>query len=73
MQVTWVHSLGWEDPMEKGVATHSSILPWRVPWMEETGGLRSMGLQGQTRLRYTYTKPVNKLTEECQVLWEAPL
>ena len=37
--------LGREDPLEKGMATHSSILAWRIPWMEEPGGLQSMGLQ----------------------------
>ena len=35
---------GWEDPLEKGMVTHSSILAWRIPWIEETGGLQSMGL-----------------------------
>ena len=40
-----VSSLGWEDPLEEGMATHSSILAWRTPWMEELGGLQSMGLQ----------------------------
>ena len=39
MQETWVRSLGWEDPLEKGKATHSSILAWRIPWTEEPGGL----------------------------------
>ena len=39
MQDTWVPSLGWEDPLEKGVATHSSILAWRIPWAEESGRL----------------------------------
>ena len=43
MQETWVQSLGWEDPMEKGMATHSSIPAWRIPWTEETGGLQSTG------------------------------
>ena len=38
-----VQTLGWEDPMEKGMATHSSILAWRIPWKEEPGGLQSMG------------------------------
>ena len=52
MQETWVQSLGWEDPLEKGKATHSSILAWRIPWTEEPGGLQSMGLQSQTRLNY---------------------
>ena len=40
-----VESLGWEDPLEKELATHSSILAWRIPWAEEPGGLQSMGLQ----------------------------
>ena len=38
-------SLGWEDPLEKGMATHSSILAWSIPWTEEPGGLQSIGLQ----------------------------
>jgi len=38
-------SLGWEDPLEEEVATHSSILAWKIPWTEEPGGLQSMGLQ----------------------------
>ena len=42
-QETWVQSLGREDPLEKGMATHSSILAWRIPWTEEPGGLQSMG------------------------------
>ena len=45
VQETWVRSLGWEDPLEKGMATHSSNLAWRIPWTEETGGLQSMGSQ----------------------------
>ena len=45
MHETWVQSLAWEDPLEKGMATHSSILPWRIPWTEEPGGLQSMGSQ----------------------------
>ena len=40
---TWVLSLGWEDPLERGIATHSSILAWRIPWTEETSRLQSMG------------------------------
>ena len=40
---TWVQSLGWEDPLKKEMATHSSILAWRIPWTEELGGLQSMG------------------------------
>ena len=45
MQETQVQSLGREDPLEKGMATHSSILDWRIPWTEEPGGLQSMGSQ----------------------------
>ena len=41
MQETWVQSLSWEDPLEKGAATHSSILAWRIPWTEELGRLYS--------------------------------
>ena len=41
MQEIWVRSLGQEDPLEKGMATHSSILAWRIPWTEELGGLQS--------------------------------
>ena len=43
---TWVPSLGWEDPLEEGIATHSSLLDWRIPWTEEPGGLPSVGSQG---------------------------
>ena len=41
----WVWSLGWEHPLEEAMATHSSILAWKIPWTEESGGLQSMGLQ----------------------------
>ena len=45
MWETWVRSLGWEDPLEKEMATSSSILAWRIPWTEEPGRLQSMGSQ----------------------------
>ena len=45
-QETQVQSLGREDPLEREMATHSSILAWRIPWTEEPGGLQSMGLKG---------------------------
>ena len=45
MQETWVQSLSWEDPLEEGMATHSRILAWRIPWTEEPGGLQSIRLQ----------------------------
>ena len=53
LPATWkipVRSLGRDDPLEKGMATYSSILAWRIPWTEEPGGLQSMGLQSQTQL-----------------------
>ena len=45
MQETWVGSLGWEDTLEEGIATHSNILVWRIPQTEEPGGLQSIGSQ----------------------------
>ena len=45
MWETWVQSLGWDDPLEKEMATDSSILAWKIPWTEELGGLQSTGLQ----------------------------
>ena len=51
MQETWVQSLGQEDPLEKGMATHSSILVWRISWTEESSGVQSTGVtKSQTRL-----------------------
>ena len=73
MQETEVCSLGWEDPLEKGMATHSSILAWRISWTEEPGGLQSLGLQ---RVRYdsvsecnntytdTYIPPIGSISLE---------
>ena len=48
LQETQVQSLGWEDPLEKGMATHFSILSWRIAWTEELGGLQTTGLPSQT-------------------------
>ena len=45
MQEIWVRSLGWEYPLEKGMATHSNIFAWAIPWTEEPGGPQSMGCQ----------------------------
>ena len=50
IQQSQVQSLGWEDPLEKGMVTHSSILAWRIPWTEEPGGLQFMGSQSWTQL-----------------------
>ena len=51
MQETWVQPLGWEDLLEKEMATHSSILAWKIPWTEEPGGLQSMESQ---RVDFTF-------------------
>ena len=56
MQETQVQSLGWENPLEEGMATHSSILAWRIPWTEETDGLKSMGLQRDTTEATEYAR-----------------
>ena len=50
MREMWVQSLGWEDPLEKEMATHSNILAWEIPWTEEPSGLQSMASQSWTRL-----------------------
>ena len=56
MQETQVRSLGWDDPLEKEMATHSSTLAWKISWTEESGRLQSMGLQSQTRRSdFTFT------------------
>ena len=62
MQVTWIQFLGQEEPLEKGMATHSSILAWRIPWTEEPGRLESMGL-----------KRVRHMTEQLTLSLSPPL
>ena len=52
MRETQVQSLGWEDPLEKEMATHSSTLAWKIPWMEKPGRLQPIGSQSQTGLRH---------------------
>ena len=61
MQETWVQSLGWEDPLKKGMATHSSILTWKIPWRGEPGGFQSMASQRVEQDRATNT---NRRREE---------
>ena len=56
LRETWVRSLGWEDPLEKEMTTHSSIYAWEIPWTEEPGGLQSMGLQKSDATEHTYTR-----------------
>ena len=59
MQETWVQSLGWEEHLEKEMATHFSILAWKIPWTEEAGRLQSLGSQSRTRLsNFTCNSPV---------------
>ena len=62
MQKTWVWSLGREDPLEKGMATHSSILSWRFPWTQEPGGLQSMGLQ-------SFPWPSDQSGKHTSIMW----
>ena len=67
MWETWIRSLGWEDPLEKEMATHFSILAWESPWTEEPGRLQSMGPQkSQTLLS---DKKTRKPTAECRVVF----
>ena len=71
-QETWVRSPGQDDPLEKGMATHSSILAWRIPWTEEPHGLQSMGLQivehNQSDLAWMHVQSKAGITEDSDVL-----
>ena len=64
MQETWVWSLGWEDPLEKEMATHSSIPAWKIPWTQEPCGLQSLGSQSQTRLKRLSMKKIQEVGAE---------
>ena len=71
MQETWIWSLGWKDPLEKEMATHSSILAWRIPWTEEPDRLQFMKLQSWTWLS-THTQPIRQFPTregEIQLYW----
>ena len=59
MQEAWVRSLAWEDPLEKEMATHSSMLAWEIPWTEEPGGLQSMVSQKSWTRLSNYTTTTN--------------
>ena len=63
---TWVQSLGWEHPLEKEMATHSSILAWRIPWTEEPGGLQSVGLQ---RVGHDWVTSFSSKFQVYSILW----
>ena len=58
----WVRSLGWEDPLEKEMSTHSSVLSWEIPWTEEPGGLQSMGSQ---RVRHGLATEQQQIELKC--------
>ena len=76
VQETWVQSLGWKAPLEKEMATHSSILARRIPWTEEPGGLQSVGLQrvGHNWVANTYTQWFSRVQDEvaqsCPILYD---
>ena len=77
MRETQVWSLGWEDPLEKETATHSSTLAWKIPWTEEPGRIQSMGLLSQTRLSdFTFTFKLSGASVLCfshpEVPWGSP-
>ena len=61
MGETQVQSLGWENPLEKEMATHSSILAWEIPWMEEPGGLESMGSHASDTVQFSRSVMSNSL------------
>ena len=63
MQETEVRSLDWEDPLEEGMATYSSILAWRISWTEEPGRLQSMGSQSRTQLSDSTLEVVTSLSK----------
>ena len=65
---TWVQSLGWEDPLEKEMETHSSVLAWRIPWTEEPGRLQSMGSQRVRHEWVTNTSTFQYSINYCRVV-----
>ena len=68
-QETWVQSLAWEDPLEKGKATHSSILAWRIPWTVQSMGLQRVG-QSDTTERLSLTQGVEGVASVTGTWWE---
>ena len=71
MWETWVRSLSWEDPLEKEIATHSSILAWRITWMEEAGRLQSMGSQKLDTTKWlNWTELVAQMVKNPPAMWE---
>ena len=76
MQETWVLSLGWEDPLKKEMAIHSSTIAWKIPWTEEPGRLQSMGLQRVStteRLHFHFYALEKEMATHSSVLaWRIP-
>ena len=70
LQETWVRSLGWEDPLEKEMANHSSVLAWEIPWTEQPGGLQSMGSQNRHDLTTKRFHPWSPMRTENGTPWE---
>ena len=73
MRETWVRSLGWEDPLEEGMATHFSILAWRIPWSDEPGRLQSIGSQrvGHDLVTFTslhFTSHIKCFPDFCELV-----
>ena len=74
MRETWVQSLGWEDPIRKGKAIHSSVLAWRIPWTEEPGGLQPWGCKGSdiTGTEHRQCLCFNVIPSICPILSAPP-
>ena len=71
MWETWVQSLGWRDPLEEGMAAHSSVLAWRIPWTEEPGGLQSIGHKELDTTEVSYLPHRgNSDVNDCRFLWK---
>ena len=70
---TQVPSLGWENPLEEGMATHSSILAWRIPWTEELGGLQSTGSQRELAIFWEPQRQLKTLGESPVLFWCLPI
>ena len=70
-QESWVQSLGWEDPLEEGMSTHSSILAWRIPCTEQSGGLQSIESQSQPQLKPLSMHQIRSVPQLCPTICDA--
>ena len=73
MQEKWVQTLNWEDPLEKEMATHSSILAWEIPWIEEPGGLQSMGWKRVKHRQATEPAGMHRFAQDSLSLSAVPV